>query len=106
MADTASSPGRLEVFRTLREGPSLLGLTLSLLPLAFVPFLRSDLVSKAAGPVASVVIVLPTIAGTFILLFLLSCPSILVAAIVYPHLRAQVVGANPAGPPETEGVPA
>ena len=106
MAEAASTPGRLEVFRTLREGLSLLSLTLILLPLAFVPSCLSDLVSKAAGPVASVVIVLPTIAGIFFLLFLLSCLSILVAMIVYPHLRAQVAGANPAGPPETEGVPA
>jgi len=85
---------------------SLLGLTLSLLLLAFVPSLLSYLVSKAAGPGASLVIILPTLAVALFLLFLLCCLSILVAVIVYQHLRAQIAGANPAGLPETEGVPA
>ena len=106
MAETASSPGRLEVFGILREGLSLLGLTLILLPLAFVPSLLSYLVSKAAGPGASLVIILPTLAVALFLLFLLSCLSFLVAVIVYQHLRAQIAGANPAEQPETEGVPA
>jgi hypothetical protein len=85
---------------------SLLGLTLSLLLLAFVPSLLSYLVSKPAGPGASLVIILPTLAVALFLLFLLSCLSILVAVIVYQNLRAQIAGANPAGLPETEGVPA
>lgn len=85
---------------------SLLGLTLSLLLLAFVPSLLSYLVFKVAGPGASLVIILTTLAVALFLLFLLSCLSILVAVIVYQHLRAQVAGANPAGLPETEGVPA
>ena len=106
MAEAASTPGRLEVFRTLREGLSLLGLTLILLPLAFVPSLLSYLVSKAAGPGASLFIVLPAVTVALFLLFLLSCLSFLVAVIVYQHLRAQIAGANPAGLPETEGVPA
>jgi hypothetical protein len=85
---------------------SLLGLTLSLLLLAFVPSFLSYLVSKAVGPGASLVIVLPTLAVALFLLFLLSCLSILVAVIVYQHLRAQVAGSIPAEQPETEGVPA
>ena len=74
MTDVGSSPGRLEVFRTLREG-------LSLLPRAIGPFLLAYLVA-------------------------LGLMVILVAVIVYPHLRAQVPGAIPAESPETEGVPA
>jgi len=85
---------------------SLLGLTLILLPLAFVPSLLSYLVNKAVGPGASLFIVLPAVAVALFLLFLLSCLSFLVAVIVYQHLRAQIAGANPAGLPETEGVPA
>jgi hypothetical protein len=85
---------------------SLLGLTLILLPLAFVPSFLSYLVNKAAGPGASLFIVLPTFAITLFLLFLLSCLSILVAVIVYQHLRAQVAGTTPAEHPETEGFPA
>jgi hypothetical protein len=85
---------------------SLLGLTLILLPLAFVPSLLSYLVSKAAGPGASLVIILSTLAVALFLLFLLSCLSILVAVIVYQNLRAQVAGAIPAEQPKTEGVPA
>ncbi len=85
---------------------SLLGLTLSLLLLAFVPFLLSYLVSKAAGPGASLVIILTTLAVALFLLFLLSGLSILVAVIVYQNLRAQVAGSIPAEPLQTEGVPA
>lgn len=85
---------------------SLLGLTLILLPLAFLPSFLSYLVRKAAGPGASLFIVLPTLAVALFLLFLLSCLSILVAVIVYQHLRAQVAGTIPAEPPETDGVPA
>ena len=85
---------------------SLLGLTLILLPLAFLPSLLSYLVRKAAGPGASLFIVLPTLAVALFLLFLLSCLSILVAVIVYQHLRAQVAGTTPAEHPETDGVPA
>ena len=85
---------------------SLLGLTLILLPLAFLPSLLSYLVRKAAGPGASLFIVLPTLAVALFLLFLLSCLSILVAVIVYQHLRAQIAGSIPAEQPETDGVPA
>jgi hypothetical protein len=85
---------------------SLLGLTLILLPLAFLPSLLSYLVRKAAGPGASLFIVLPTLAVALFLLFLLSCLSILVAVIVYQHLRAQIAGSIPAEHPETDGVPA
>lgn len=85
---------------------SLLGLTLILLPLAFLPSFLSYLVRKAAGPGASLFIVLPTLAVALFLLFLLSCLSILVAVIVYQHLRAQVAGTTPAEHPETDGVPA
>jgi hypothetical protein len=82
---------------------SLLGLTLILLPLAFVPSLLSYLVR---GPGASLFIVLPTVTVALFLLFLLSCLSILVAVIVYQHLRAQIAGSIPAEQPETDGVPA
>ena len=82
---------------------SLLGLTLILLPLAFVPSLLSYLVR---GPGASLFIVLPTVTVALFLLFLLSCLSILVAVIVYQHLRAQIAGSIPAEHPETDGVPA
>ncbi|MCA6289875.1 hypothetical protein [Phenylobacterium sp.] len=99
MAEAASFPGRLEVFRTLREG-------LSLLPMAFVPSLLSDLVAKAVGPGASPLIALPVIGGALALLFLLSCLSILVAVIFYQDLRAQVAGTIPAEQPQTDGVPA
>ena len=99
MAEAASFPGRLEVFRTLREG-------LSLLPMAFVPSLLSDLVAKAVGPGASLVIVLPTVTVAIVLLFAVSCLPALVAVIVYQILRAQVAGAIPAEQPETDGVPA
>ena len=85
---------------------SLLGLTLILLPLAFLPSFLSYLVRKAAGPGASLFIVLPTLAVALFLLFLLSCLSILVAVIVYQHLRAQIAGSIPAEHPETDGVPA
>ena len=85
---------------------SLLGLTLILLLLAFVPSFLSYLVNKAVGPGASLVIVLPTLAVALFLLFLLSCLSILVAVIVYQNLRAQVAGTTPAEHPETDGVPA
>jgi hypothetical protein len=85
---------------------SLLGLTLILLPLAFVPSLLSYLVNQAVGPGASLFIVLPTLAVALFLLFLLSCLSILVAVIVYQNLRAQVAGSIPAEQPETDGVPA
>ena len=85
---------------------SLLGLTLILLPLAFLPSLLSYLVRKAAGPGASLFIVLPTLAVALFLLFLLSCLSILVAVIVYQHLLAQIAGSIPAEQPETDGVPA
>jgi len=83
---------------------SLLGLTLILLPLAFLPSFLSYLVRKAAGPSASLFIVLPTLAVPLFLLFLLSCLSFLVAVIVYQNLRAQVAGSIPAEPPETDGV--
>jgi hypothetical protein len=85
---------------------SLLGLTLILLPLAFLPSFLSYLVRKAAGPGASLFIVLPPLAVALFLLFLLSCLSFLVAVIVYQNLRAQVAGSIPAEPPETDGVPA
>ena len=85
---------------------SLLGLTLILLPLAFLPSFLSYLVRKAAGPGASLFIVLPTLAVALFLLFLLSCLSFLVAVIVYQNLRAQVAGSIPAEQPETDGVPA
>jgi hypothetical protein len=85
---------------------SLLGLTLSLLLLAFVPSFLSYLVAKAVGPGASLVIVLPTVTIAIVLLFAVSCLPALVAVIVYQNLRAQVAGAIPAEPPETEGVPA
>ncbi|MFM8753398.1 MAG: hypothetical protein ACKODL_01695 [Phenylobacterium sp.] len=84
---------------------SLLGLTLILLSLAIVPSFLSYLVSKAAGPGASLVIVLPTIAVTLILFFLLSCLWPLVALIVYQDLRAlkdrpaEVVAPEPAPEP-------
>ena len=84
---------------------SLLGLTLILLSLAFVPSFLSYLVSKAAGPGASLVIVLPTIAVTLILFFLLSCLWPLVALIVYQDLcalkdrPAEVVAPEPAPEP-------
>jgi len=83
---------------------SLLGLTLILLPLAFLPSFLSYLVRKAAGPGASLFIVLPPLAVALFLLFLLSCLSFLVAVIVYQNLRAQVAGSIPAEPPETGGV--
>ena len=85
---------------------SLLGLTLSLLLLAFVPSFLSYLVAKAVGPGASLVIVLPTVTIAIVLLFAVSCLPALVAVIVYQHLRAQVAGTIPAEPPETDGVPA
>ena len=85
---------------------SLLGLTLILLPLAFVPSFLSYLVRKAAGPGASLFIVLPTVTVAIVLLFAVSCLPALVAVIVYQHLRAQVAGTTPAEHPETDGVPA
>ena len=85
---------------------SLLSLTLSLLLLAFVPSFLSYLVAKAVGPGASLLIVLPTVTVAIVLLFAVSCLPALVAVIVYQNLRAQVAGAIPAEPPETEGVPA
>jgi hypothetical protein len=85
---------------------SLLGLTLSLLLLAFVPSLLSYLVAKAVGPGASLLIVLPTVTVAIVLLFAVSCLPALVAVIVYQNLRAQVAGAIPAEQPETDGVPA
>jgi hypothetical protein len=85
---------------------SLLGLTLILLPLAFVPSLLSYLVNKAVGPGASLFIVLPAVAVAIALLFAVSCLPALVAVIVYQDLRAQVAGTNPAEQPETDGVPA
>ena len=85
---------------------SLLGLTLILLLLAFIPSFLSYLVAKAVGPGASLFIVLPTVTVAIVLLFALSCLPALVAVIVYQQLRAQVAGSIPAEPPETEGVPA
>ncbi|MCA3746336.1 hypothetical protein [Phenylobacterium sp.] len=85
---------------------SLLGLTLILLLLAFVPSLLSYLVAKAVGPGASLFIVLPTVTVAIVLLFAVSCLPALVAVIVYQHLRAQVAGSIPAEQPETDGVPA
>ena len=100
--------GSLAVSWRLTRGnlQSLLGLVLILLPLAFVPSLLSYLVVKAAGPDVSPVIVLPTLAVAFFLLFLLSCLWALVAAIIYQDLRAQIADPFPAGQPEIDGVPA
>ncbi|MCA6333221.1 MAG: hypothetical protein IM664_01285, partial [Phenylobacterium sp.] len=100
--------GSLAASWRLTEGNilSLLGLTLILLSLAFVPSFLSYLVSKAAGPGASLVIVLPTVTVAIVLLFAVSCLPALVAVIVYQQLRAQVAGSIPAEQPETDGVPA
>jgi len=99
--------GSLALSLALTRGNRLkiLGVTLILMSLTLVPSFLSYLVSKVAGPGASLVIVLPTIAVTLILFFLLSCLWPLVALIVYQDLRAlkdrpaEVVAPEPAPEP-------
>ena len=94
--------GSLALSLALTRGNRLkiLGVTLILMSLTLVPSFLSYLVSKVAGPGASLLVVLPTIAVTLILLFLLSCLWPLVALIVYQDLRALKDGSAAAPAPE------
>ena len=94
--------GSLALSLALTRGNRLkiLGVTLILMSLTLVPSFLSYLVSKVAGPGASLLVVLPTIAVTLILLFLLSCLWPLVALIVYQDLRALRDGSAAAPAPE------
>lgn len=83
--------GSLALSLELTRGSRLkiLGLALVLMPFALAPSLLSYLVSRADGPHASLVVVLPTLAVALVLLFLMSCLVSLTVVIVYQDLRAR-----------------
>lgn len=85
---------------------TILGITLALLPLAFLPGLLSYLFTKAVGPGAPLAIVIPALASFVFLLFLVGCLASLTGLIIYQTLRARLFGATPpSGLTEAQGAP-
>ena len=76
----------------------ILGVALILMSLTLVPFLLGYLVRQVEGPDVSLLVVLPMIAVTLILFFLLSCLWPLVALILYQDLRALKDGSRVPAP--------
>lgn len=97
--------GSLALSLALTRGNRLkiLGVTLILMSLTLVPSLIGYLVRQVEGPDVSLLVVLPMIAVTLILFFLLSCLWPLVALILYQDLRALKDGSAAAPAPEASG---
>ena len=97
--------GSLALSLALTRGNRLkiLGMVLILMSLTLVPFLLGYLVGQVEGPDVSLLVVLPMIAVTLILFFLLSCLWPLVALILYQDLRALKDGSAAAPAPEVSG---
>ena len=92
--------GSLALSLALTRGNRLkiLGVALILMSLTLVPFLLGYLVGQVEGPDVSLLVVLPMIAVTLILFFLLSCLWPLVALILYQDLRALKDGSRVPAP--------
>ena len=97
--------GSLALSLALTRGNRLriLGVALILMSLTLVPFLLGYLVGQVEGPDVSLLVVLPMIAVTLILFFLLFCLWPLVALSLYQDLRALKDRPAEAAPPRVSG---